>query len=312
MHRRIIALAAALALAVLGVTAWMAGGADATTGTCLGTQNPVSGPVSCGGLFLPGMGPAPSTTVSTASLTLTAQADYWNAPITFAPYSSGNQHQDFTVYERCNSVGALSTRTESNPCSGTPIATCQSAPLTAGCPVFNFASGQPEFATEVTPLGHHLGTTTVNAATNQLSFQLANLCVSFEGQRVGPHGKIRHVLVERTCDTFGATFYQGVTDGTSPNPPFSQTGVTGVVTSPNPYQTDAAIPTSAGLGGVIIANEVLSGNFHNTLWVLDDQGLGYPAGRAIFYPENDQKNQVAEFLGCNGAVIATGLSNDCP
>ena len=298
--RRIIAVAAALALAVLGVTAWMAGGADATTGTCLGTQNPVSGPVSCGGLFLPGMGPAPSTTVGAASLTLTANADFFNAPITFAPYSSGNQHQDFTVYERCTTpVGALGTRTETNPCG------------TGSTAVLNAASGQPEFVTEVTPLGHHLGATTVLAG-NQLSQQLANLCVSFEGQRVGPHGKVRHVLVERTCDTFGATFYQGVTDGTSPNPPFSQTGVTGVVTSPNPYQTNAAIPTSAGTGGVIIANEVLSGNFHNTLWVLDDQGLGYPTGRAIFYPENDQKNQVSEFLGCNGAVIATGLSNDCP
>jgi hypothetical protein len=301
MRRRIIALAAAMALAVLGVTAWMAGGANATTGTCLGTQNPVSGPVSCGGLFLPGMGPAPSTTVGPASLTLTATSDFFNAPITFAPYSAGNQHQDFTVYERCTiPVGPLASRTEINPCG------------TGSSAVLNAASGQPEFVTEVTPLGHHLGATTVNGATSQLSQQLSNLCVSFEGQRVGPHGKIRHVLVERTCDTFGATFYQGVTDGTSPNPPFSQTGVTGVVTSPNPYQTDAAIPTGAGLGGVIIANEVLSGNFHNTLWVLDDQGLGYPSGRAIFYPENDQKNQVAEFLGCNGAVIATGLSDDCP
>jgi len=34
MHRRFIALAAALALAVLGVTAWMAGGADAATPAC--------------------------------------------------------------------------------------------------------------------------------------------------------------------------------------------------------------------------------------------------------------------------------------
>src|SRR6266581_2084677 len=34
MHRRFIALAAALALAVLGVTAWMVGGVDAATPAC--------------------------------------------------------------------------------------------------------------------------------------------------------------------------------------------------------------------------------------------------------------------------------------
>jgi hypothetical protein len=305
--RRIIALALAAALAVLGVTAWMAGGAQATTGTCLGTQNPVSGPVSCGGLFLPGMGPAPSTTVGSASLTLTTPpTNFWNAPLSFGLYSAGSSRQDFKLYERCNSVGAPATRTESNPCSGTPIATCLSAPLTAGCPVFNFASSQPEFVTEVAPLGHHIG-----GAINSLS----NLCISFETQHVGPMHRPRHVMVERTCNSLGATFYEGIDDGLTgpfPHPPYDNTGVTGVVTSPNPFQTFSAISTSAGPGGVIIANEVLSGNFHNHLFVVDDQGLGYPSGRAILYPENDQKNQVASFVGCNGAVIATGLSGDCP
>ena len=91
LTRRAVSWAAAATMAAGGFLAvtWTAG---ATTGTCLGTQNPVSGPVSCGGLFLPGMGPAPSTTVGSASLTLTANADFWNAPITFSLYSASAKH----------------------------------------------------------------------------------------------------------------------------------------------------------------------------------------------------------------------------
>lgn len=283
MLRRILTLAAAATLASsVGVAVtWTA--ASATTGTCLGTQFPVSGPVSCGGLFLPGMGPAPSTTVSAASLTLTANQDFWNAPITFGLYSASSSKQDFSVYERC--VAAPVGATDALPCGST------------GNTVYNAASGQPEFVAEVTPLGHHLGGTINNGG---------NLCISEEGLHTGPHHALRWHMVERTCDTSGAFFRAATDDGPA------GTGISGTVTSPNPWQTFAAVPTGAGLGGDLIANDELSNNFHNTLFVVDDAGLGYPAGSALVFPENDQKNQVAEFLGCNGAVLVTGVSNDCP
>ena len=287
--RRIIALAAALALAVLGVTAWMVGGADATTGTCLGTQNPVSGPVSCGGLYLPGMDPSPAGQPNAGTLTLTAAANFWNAPITFSLYSASAATQDFTLYERCTSpVGPVGTRTELNPCG------------TGSTPVLNAASNRPEFVAEVAPLGAHLG-----GAINSIS----NLCLSEQGRHDGPWHRLRWHMVERTCDTNGAVFTEGIADGLSPNPPFSNTGVVGTVVSPNPWQTFAAVPSS---GGDVIANDILSNNFHNTLFVVDDRGSGYPAGQALVFPENDQRNQVAAFIGCNGAVITTGVSFNCP
>jgi hypothetical protein len=295
IRKRILALAGASALGAGTVLAVAAGPVQATTGTCLGTQNPVSGPVSCGGLFLPGMGPAPSTTVGAASLTLTAASDFWNAPITFAPYSATAKTQDFTLYERCKVTPA--SPTDALPCGSTANT------------VYNAASNQPEFVAEVTPLGHHLGGA-INTA--------GNLCISFETQHVGPMHRPRHVLVERTCDTYGAVFTAPVDDGNVPagcspgGPTFCGTGISGTVESPNLFQTFASISTGAGLGGNIIANDVLSNNFHNVLYVVDDQGLGYPTGRAILYPENDQKNQVSEFIGCNGAVIVNGVANDCP
>jgi hypothetical protein len=280
---RRFAVAAVSAVLLLGGVAWWAGGAGATTGTCLGTQNPVSGPVSCGGLFLPEMDRAGGVQPNAGTLTLTAAADFWNAPITFTLYSASAATQDFTVYERCTSVGG--TRTDANPCG-------------TGSPVLNAASGQPEFVAEVTPLGHHVG-----GAINSSG----NLCVSEEGVHDGPlrngHRALRWHMVERTCDTSGAVFTAAVDDGPG------GTGVPGAVTSPNPWQTFAAVP---GNGGDLIANDILSNNFRNTLFVVDDRAGGYPSGTAIVYPENDGPNQVAKFIGCNGAVLTTGVTFTCP
>lgn len=289
MFRRLAALAGAVTLAAgLGVAALAAGPANATTGTCLGTQNPVSGPVSCGGLFLPGMDPSPAGQPNTGTLSLTASGDYWNAPLTFSLYSPSASSQDFTVYERCTSVGG--TRTEANPCG-------------SGTPVLNAASGRPEFVAELTPLGAHIG-----GALNSL----ANLCISYEGQLVGPNHKTRAVMVARTCDSGGAVFTAGIADGTNTAP--GNTGVPGVVVDPNLFQTFAAIPgASCGSPAAtcdVIANDVLSHNFHNVLFVVDDQAFNIP-GRAILYPENDGRNELAQFDGCNGAVISTGLTYTC-
>jgi hypothetical protein len=289
MRRRTTHWAAALTLTagLLAAAAWVAGGAQATTGTCLGTQNPVSGPVSCGGLFLPakGSGIQPNTT----SLTLTAASDFWNAPLTFALYSPSRSDQDFTVYERCNG-GPGPARSETNPCG------------TGFSAVLNAASGQPEFVAEVTPLGHHVG-----GGINTIG----NLCISEQGVHDGPlvhgHHALRWHMVERTCDTSGAVFTAGITDGL--NAPPNNTGVPGVVVSPNPWQTFAAVPAN---GGDVIANDLLSGNFLNTLFVVDDRAGAYPSGQAIVYPENDGGNQIAKFVGCNGAVLTTGVSFTCP
>ena len=84
MRRRIIAVAAAMALAVLGVTAWLAGGADATTGTCLNIATPIAQPIGCGGLYFSGLGSGiqPNGT----SLTLTAVNPQWNSHVTDTVY----------------------------------------------------------------------------------------------------------------------------------------------------------------------------------------------------------------------------------
>ena len=287
-----IMAAAAMSL-IAGGLALAAAPANATTGTCLGEQFPTSGPVSCGGLFLPGMNPAGGTQPNSGTLTLTTpSSNYWNAPLSFDLYNPSDQKQDFTVYERC--IAAPSTQAVV-PSDAYP---CGSATTTnpGSNTVYNKASNLPEFVTEVTPLGQHLG-----SGLNSPS----NLCISWEALPVGPKGKYRFVMVERTCNSLGATFYPAKDDGgASP----SGTGISGTVTSPNPYQTFTAIP---GNGGDVIVNEALSHNFHNDFYAVDDQALGYPSGRALLYLENDGKNQIAKFNGCNGAVITTGVEYAC-
>lgn len=304
---RIWATAAGTAavLTLTGITWVAAGTAEATTGTCLGTQNPVSGSVSCGGLFLPGMNPAAGVQPDSGSLTLTAAADYWDAPITFSPYNPSLATQDFTVYERCAYSpavpGGITAATVFNAGSRTEANPCGSVGPSVGSPVLNAASGRSEFVAEVTPLGKHLG-----AGLNDIG----NLCISWEAQRIGPNHKFRFAMVERTCDTYGAFFIAPIDDGVAANPPYSNTGVPGIVVNGvNPFQTFAAIPAN---GGDLIANDALSGNFFNHPFVVDDKAQAYPGGQAILYPENNGKNQIASFIGCNGAVITTGVTYACP
>jgi hypothetical protein len=284
------------ALLAIGGLAIAAAPANATTGTCLGTQNPVSGPVSCGGLFLPGLDPTSSGQPNAGTLSLTAVSDYWNAPITFSLYTASSSTQDFTLYEVC--AAAPTAPTDALPC-GTTANT-----------VYNPASGEPEFVAEITPDGTHLNKVTNGAVDTVINMGAVsgnqNLCISEEGLNNGPKNALRWDMVERFCATSGAVFYAGSDDGPS------GTGIAGTVVSPNKWQTFSAIP-EPGNGGDLIANDQLSNGFKtNTLHVVDDKGSGYPAGTAIVYPENDGKNQIAQFLGCNGAVITTGVSYDCP
>ena len=273
MIRRIAALAAGAVLtAGLALTATTA---HATTATCTNIASPITLPIGCGGVFLPklGSGIQPNAT----SLTLTAAADFWNAPVTLTPYNPADSTQDFTVYEVC---------TFTAPPFNAPVAPTAAFPCgTNGTPVLDPVSGFDEFVAEVTPLGQHLGGA-VNA--------IGNLCLSVEAVADGPHHHIRWHVVERTCNTFGAHFTEGI-----PSSPVGLHGVAGVVNLANHFQTWSPIPAN---GGYVLANNALSGNLFNHPFVLDARGGHGPS--VIAFPENDQDNQIFKVIGCTNPVTS--------
>jgi hypothetical protein len=282
MYRRIAALAGG-AILTAGLATAAATGAGATTGTCLNIATPIAQPIGCGGLYFSGLGSGiqPNGT----SLTLTATNPQWNSHVTTAIYDPARSDQDFTVYQRCNSVGG--TRTVASPCG-------------TGTPTMD-PDGQAEFVAEITPLGHHLGSA-INTA--------GNLCLSVEAVANGPlvhhHHALRWRTVARTCDTGGATFFAGIPDGGA------DAGTTGVVTSPNFWQTWS--PFGPVGSGFVFANNALSGNLFNHPYVLDVPGASHvPGAWLLAYPENDASNQVARIIGCTGAPnqITPGHF-DCP
>jgi hypothetical protein len=286
MRRRIVTWGAALALAAgsLAAAAWLAGGADATTGTCLNIATPISQPIGCGGLYFSGLGSGiqPNGT----SLTLTAPNPQWNSHVVDAVYDPSRSDQDFTVYQRCNTVSG--PRSVAFPCG------------TLGTPTLD-PDGQAEFVAEATPLGHHLGGTLNNSG---------NLCLSVQGTLTGPvrhhHHTLRWRTVLRTCNSLGATFFAGIPNGGA------DAGTTGVVTSPNFWQTWS--PFGPVGSGFVFANNALSGNIFNHKFVLDVPGSSHvPGAWLLAYPENDQPNQVARIIGCTGAPnqITPGHF-DCP
>lgn len=281
MSRPVTALAAAAVLtAGLAISGTMA--AHATTATCLNIATPISQPVGCGGLYFSGLGSGiqPNGT----SLTLTAPAAQWNGHVVDAPYDPARSGQDWTVYQRCITLSG--PRSAAFPCGtlGTPAQDPQ---------------GQAEFTAELTPLGRHAG-----GALNTFG----NLCLSVEGVFNGPlvngHPALRWRTVLRTCDTNGAVFAAGFPDGAS--------GVTGVVVSPNPWQTWS--PFGPVGDGFVFANDMLSGNLFNHPFVLDVPGASrVPGAWLLAYPENDNANQVGRIAGCTGAPdqITPGHF-DCP
>lgn len=283
MYRRIAALAAGVLFtamtAVLAATS-----AHATTGTCLNIATPISQPIGCGGLYFSGLGSGiqPNGT----SLTLTASNPQWNSHVTDAIYDPARSDQDWTVYQRCVTVSG--PRSVAQPCG------------TLGSPFLD-PDGQAEFVAEATPLGHHLG-----GAINSS----ANLCLSVEAVRNGPvvhgHHALRWRTVLRTCNSLGAFFFAGIPNGGA------DAGTTGVVTSPNFWQTWS--PFGPVGSGFVFANNALSGNFFNHPFVLDVPGSSHvPGAWLLAYPENDQPNQVARIIGCTGAPnqITPGHF-DCP
>ncbi len=284
MFRRIAALAAGAILAATMAVTGAAMAAHATTGTCLNIATPISQPIGCGGLYFSGLGSGiqPNGT----SLTLTAPNPQWNSHIVTAVYDPARSDQDFEVYERCTTVSG--PRSPAFPCG-------------TGGTITTDPDGQAEFVAEITPLGHHLG-----GAINTPG----NLCLSVEGVHNGPvvhhHRALRWRTVARTCDTGGAVFTAGIPDGGA------DAGTTGVVTSPNFWQTWS--PFGPVGSGFVFANNALSGNLFNHPFVLDVPGSSHvPGAWLLAFPENDQPNQVARIIGCTGAPnqITPGHF-DCP
>jgi hypothetical protein len=285
MRRRTTIWGSVFALtAGLLTAAWVAGGAQATTGTCLNIATPISQPIGCGGLYFSGLGSGiqPNGT----SLTLTAPSPQWNSHIVDAVYDPARSDQDFTLYENCVTVSGA--RSVALPCGAT------------GSPRLD-PDGQAEFVAEITPLGHHLGGAINNSA---------NLCVSVEAVANGPvvhhHHALRWRTVARTCNSLGATFTAGIPNAGA------DAGTTGVVTSPNFWQTWS--PFGPVGSGFVMANNALSGNVFNHKFVLDVPGSSHVPGQWLLaYPENDQPNQVTRIIGCTGAPnqITPGHF-DCP
>ncbi len=280
--RRLAAFAAASALLAAGALALTGQPSRAVTGTCLNIATPISPPIGCGGLYFAGLGSGiqPNGT----SLTLTAPVDQWNAHVVDAPFDASRSDQDWTVYQVCDTVSG--PRSATSPCG------------TLGTPRFD-PDGQAEFVAEATPLGHHVGGA-LNAS--------GNLCLSIEGVFNGPLRNGRHALrfrtVLRTCNSLGAFFTAGFPDGAF--------GTTGIVTSPNRFQTWS--PFGPVGTGFVMANNALSGNGFNHPFVLDVPGSSRtPGAWLLAYPENDGPNQVTRIVGCTGAPnqITPGHF-DCP
>ena len=275
--RRLAALATAAALGVTLGLAAAASPAKATTGTCLNIATPISAPIGCGGLYFSGLGAGiqPNGT----SLTLTATSASWNAHVTDTIYDPSRSDQDWTVYQRC--LVNAGPRSAAFPCG------------TLGTPAMD-PDGQAEFVAEFTPLGHHVGGALNNSA---------NLCLSVQGTNNGPGGALRWRTVLRTCNSFGAVFLAGFPDGSS--------GTTGIVISPNPWQTWS--PFGPVGSGFVFANNQLN-NVFNRKYVLDVPGSSHvPGAWLLAFPENDQPNQVGRIIGCTGAPnqITPGHF-DCP
>jgi hypothetical protein len=179
MYRRFIALAAAMALAVLGVTAWMAGGAAATTLTCTHSAGATTVPIGCGGLqsVLATHGTLDMAVIGTAS----ANGNYFNSPVgvkTDTQTTTPGQREDFTVF----AVGGS---------------------ITGGL------GGLGQYVAMYTPNGHVPGFPAGQPAANT-SFMpnSQDFCLSVTQLPNGPHGALRWNAVLRNCNTNG-TFHMG-------------------------------------------------------------------------------------------------------
>jgi hypothetical protein len=275
-----VAVLSCAALAAGGV-ALAAGSARATTATCTNIATPVSAPIGCGGLYLPGMGTG--TQPDGTSLTLTADGNQFDAAVRVQAYDPSNSLQDFTVFQVCDTV--IGTRTPADPCgSGT----------TAKNPV----NGQGEYIAMLTPDGTSTDWPPSSPSLGDASNDFC-LSVTEVTRTVNKKPAKRWVTVLRNC-AVDAGFIPG-----KPDTP-ADAGTPGVVTgNVNPWQVWS--PIASGASGYVLAEDYLSDNFKNTPYVLDDSGYGGAGTQQLAYPLKDPSqnvsNQVWKVVGCTNPVV---------
>jgi hypothetical protein len=278
MHRRFIALAAALALAVLGVTAWMAGGADATTLTCTNIAHAVTTPIGCGG--------AQSATTAHGTLdmavigTANASGNYFNSPVGVKTESLSATREDFTVFALGGSI-------------------------TGG------VGGLGSYVVMYTPNGHINSWTHVSgpvgvsqpAPGEHFNAGFNDFCVSVTQIPNGPHGALRWNAILRNCSSNGV-FTMGDNAAVSP--------IENAVTFSFANRWQLWAPT-LDANGLEFVNVSLHNHF-NVPWVLDIKGSGGDGSRLLAFPSHNGLNEQWTLIGCShpADLLNVGSYQFCP
>ena len=278
MHRRIIALAVAVALAVLGVTAWMAGGADATTLTCTNIAHAVTTPIGCGG--------AQSATTAHGTLdmavigTANASGNYFNSPVGVKTESLSATREDFTVFALGGSI-------------------------TGGL------GGLGSYVVMYTPNGHINSWTHVSgpvgvsqpAPGERFNAGFNDFCVSVTQIPNGPHGALRWNAILRNCSSNGV-FTMGDNAAVSP--------VENAVTFSFANRWQLWAPT-LDANGLEFVNVSLHNHF-NVPYVLDIKGSGGDGSALLAFPSHNGLNEQWTLIGCThpADLLNVGSYQFCP
>ena len=278
MRRRFIALAAALALAVLGGGAWIAGGANATTLTCTNIAHAVTTPIGCGG--------AQSATTAHGTLdmavigTANASGNYFNSPVGVKTESLSATREDFTVFALGGSI-------------------------TGGL------GGLGSYVVMYTPNGHINSWTHVSgpvgvsqpAPTEHFNAGFNDFCVSVTQIPNGPHGALRWNAILRNCSSNGV-FTMGDNAAVSP--------VENAVTFSFANRWQLWAPT-LDANGLEFVNVSLHNHF-NVPYVLDIKGSGGDGSALLAYPSHNGLNEQWTLIGCShpADLLNVGSYQFCP
>jgi hypothetical protein len=278
MRRRFIALAAAMALAVLGVTAWIAGGADATTLTCTNIAHAVTTPIGCGG--------AQSATTAHGTLdmavigTANASGNYFNSPVGVKTESLSATREDFTVFALGGSI-------------------------TGGL------GGLGSYVVMYTPNGHINSWTHVSgpvgvsqpAPGEHFNAGFSDFCVSVTQIPNGPHGALRWNAILRNCSSNGV-FTMGDNAAVSP--------VENAVTFSFANRWQLWAPT-LDANGLEFVNVSLHNKF-NVPYVLDIKGSGSDGSALLAFPSHNGLNEQWTLIGCThpADLLNVGSYQFCP
>jgi hypothetical protein len=278
MRRRIIALAAAMALAVLGVTAWIAGSAGATTLTCTHTAGALTVPIGCGG--------AQSAYTAHGTLDMAvlgtgnATGNYYNSPVGVQLDSQANIREDFTVFALNGAITGGPGNLGRYVAMYTPNGHIQS---------WTHVSG-PVGVSQPAP-----GETFAAGATD--------FCVSVTQLPIGPRGALRWAAVLRNCNTNG-DFTIGTDTAAAP----AENAVT--FSHANRWQLWAP---AIGSNGLELINTSLH-NIFNVDYVLDIKGAGGAGSRLLAFPGHDALWEEWTVVGCTHPAdqLNVGSYQFCP